>query len=307
METDYNNISKICIGWWYFEPLFFYLCDEWRNNNKYCESMQICLIKAIKYINAPTEIQVSQDNQDILPDEYKLSPEDNKLLELLFYNAYVDDKDGTDNGLLTEIIETVYKNMHEDDEEITHNDVLYELFCDGNRYTTLNLDNLKGIGTIEVRLKQGSTDPTEINAWIQLISTFFSTLLSLPNTVAKLYNSKPEFKKLSWNLNRYFICKVNNQGEEYDGHKAECLSILFKEMFDLIGSPNLHNYWKNIFENRLPKTNLTDTQMTTIMNNINKIPAEKFSSDIEKYIKYSIVEKRSNKRPKQSVSKSRST
>jgi gamma-glutamylcyclotransferase (GGCT)/AIG2-like uncharacterized protein YtfP len=183
--TDPKQLVKICMAWWYFEPVFFMLCGYWRRSNDYAKGM--ARIMEEKYSDELrktiftdiTAAKFFEKYNEIYGDELRINAD--KVAKLSA-------KSGTEK--ISEKYETIdFKRFANSDNLLKLMKIIY--FFQGHpgdrsaRYAGLNLLNtITKVGTVEVRIKQGTTDQTEIVNWIRLIEAFFRKVLILGDTVA---------------------------------------------------------------------------------------------------------------------------
>lgn len=189
---DPLQLYNVCKAWLLFEPLFFRLVPRWRRNNVYCQSMAT----------------------------------------LMFNDANVDTRKKKLYSFLQEknIIgfERITDGIQDEDKKIWS--VIAQFQGDpsekSTRYAALNLMNLKpdGIGTIEVRLKHGSSDMNEMCGYILLFTAFFTAAL---NDDGKTNASNLEGFDHLWMLRTY---------DQTFKRKQECLNALYK----FLGKANLN-------------------------------------------------------------------
>ena len=171
--TDPNNLLKAAMAWWYFEPLFFLMVSSSRRKNPYCESIH-STIKARNSINdigkvytdfnSLTSLQAIRDLNREIPISGSINQSMLDLLSIILYF-----QNGVDKP---------------------------------SRYKCLNLLNIIGTtGTVEVRLKHGSSDAEENKNWILLLGYFFSSVLQY-NCISEIANE--ELKNAAWMLNEEF-------------------------------------------------------------------------------------------------------
>lgn len=134
---DPVNLVKAVIAWWYYEPVFLSMVAEWRRKNKYCVTM-----------NDRMETTYGVDSAKF-------------ILENMTSTNYKD--------FLT-------KMNYEAD--LTELEQLIHFFQGDDRYVAFNLMNLlNNKGTIEVRLKHGSSDGEENTNFVLLLAHFFNGIL----------------------------------------------------------------------------------------------------------------------------------
>ena len=137
---DPKKLYKLCTYWLYFEPLFIRMFPWWRQQNEYATSMYTCLEAMLG------------DKDRVLRMLYNLTAHAQKL-----------DTD-PDNGI-HQVIAKFQGNPHEHE----------------SRYACFNILNmLPGcIGTVEVRLKHGSTDEDELKNYTAFFARFIVGTLNL--------------------------------------------------------------------------------------------------------------------------------
>lgn len=194
-DNIYNrdNVFKILMAWWYFEPTLLKLVPFWRRKNYFCRPIRDSLYSKF------TE----------------------KAIDTLFAAKYSFIKE----CIFTSNIETIpFQQLNEENAL----KLLVATFqFDGTsgdklRTKTLNLFNLilpssntgKPLGTMEVRIKHGSVDDNELKMYINLYAKFFDAALRLGenffNTIAYTNGS------------RQFTVKdiLINQSIDFDIHLA---------------------------------------------------------------------------------------
>lgn len=136
------KLLSIVRAWLLFEPVFFALCPQWRRDNEYCLPMRELLLKAL---------EKSESDSDKAKTFY----------EKIFY-----DFGNYQYDTLEEIIETFQGDP-----------------SDGSaRYAAFNMMNVIGrYGTVEIRVKHGSTDSNELVNYIHLFANVISSAINLFN------------------------------------------------------------------------------------------------------------------------------
>jgi hypothetical protein len=196
-----DNVIKFCMAWWYFEPIFMSLCSEWRRNNEYAQPMRELM---------KTQLGENDNHNGIF---LNLHPGN---FDIIFHGM---------TGMLVgdfprlpAIIQLFQGNP----------------FDQSSRYTALNLLNLVPgrIGTIEIRIKEGTTDPENIKAFIHLLCAFTANVLA-KNCITQLLSPQDREKFLEPEQNK---------------------DILINYFFDkFIGVPSLKEYWGQVY-NQMNKT-----------------------------------------------------
>lgn len=181
MDTFKNpyNLVDICMAWLYFEPLWFSLVAPFRENNDYCNSME----NVLYYVLEDALEKENKNTDEILTLEIaifeKMSSQN--LESMMMDLEPIINKDGKIDSLLDKII-ALFQGLD-------------------FRYTALNLLNVSKVGTIEVRLKHGSTDATENIMWMKLLAFFvYATMKNESVTTIDLFQGdkrKLSLKELS--------------------------------------------------------------------------------------------------------------
>lgn len=204
-----QNLLKICMAWWYFEPVFMHLVPYWRRNNEYCAIMHSLI------------------------DEDKIKKLNGNLTKAKFFcklpDAFVDSfqKDTAQNATMSdhnnptkEHTTQNVKNNGNEKEKSKYQAInkIIDMFqgdpkLSSSRYAALNLMNLKkgGHGTVEIRIKHGSNSSEENVAYIQ----FFAAFLYAAVQNDFVYKTLPDIADVA----KYWLVKdtndVNILGEMY--------------------------------------------------------------------------------------------
>jgi hypothetical protein len=213
------SLFKLCLVFWYFEPVLMLMIAHWRRGSDWCSSMRDFLAGKVETgeltINATSRAAFS------------------KYYERLFREA----NERTWASMLKEV------GLKPDLPSVVHS---FQNIWD--RYASLNLLNLspKGIGTIEVRLKQGSTDAFENKMWMHLILNLFNSAISQKIWISQ---SSAEFKQDAWDLyghleanpdfKRKTCLKLNNE-------TRTCLANVLKEMKRYVPNKTVWEYWSKL-------------------------------------------------------------
>jgi len=162
------GLVKLCMAWWYIEPIIFLMMGYWRRQNIYCTPMN-----------------------DILKKTFN----DSSTLNLK--GAFLNINEST---IFNHIVENMYfKNINDklvrkySKSDFTSGDnlkILYaiadlfqgDLSNRSSRYAALNLLNLHpdGINTVEIRVKHGSADGEESKMFMLLLANFLSAVIRKP-------------------------------------------------------------------------------------------------------------------------------
>jgi len=147
---DDTQLFNICKAWMYFEPLFFGYVPKWRSDNQYCFSMHSIIrdryaddADNIAFKKVFTKIKKTHITESIDFDDL-----DNDLYKIItFFQGDPNDKH--------------------------------------KRYAAFNLFNLieDGIGTIEIRIKHGSTDHEELVQFVRLFGFFLDVFSDEKNVI----------------------------------------------------------------------------------------------------------------------------
>lgn len=149
------NVLKACLAWWWFEPVIMSLVPHWRRANNYCTPLRDMTRRKCAVDNPVADAAMFSDPNMVL---YYLArtAEPSGILDLF--------NEGTNKQAALDNIIAMFQG-------------------DSNglvtRYTSLNLLNLKqdGIGTIEVRIKHGSTDVEELKSFVKLFHKLFTSAI----------------------------------------------------------------------------------------------------------------------------------
>lgn len=114
------------------------------------------------------------------------------------------------------------------------------------RYVAFNMLNVLKLGTVEVRLKQGSTDSEENVRFIQLLGHFFANVLNKP--CVNLGYSQ-DILQLSWTLWRSLMFQLGRPQfvitPDILGHVRTLFDIMVR---DFVDDAEVATYWKNVIE-----------------------------------------------------------
>ena len=164
-----DNIAAVCkiyLTWWYFEPIIMKLVPCWRRrDNIYCKPIRQCV---------ETKFSDLHENERAPMIQALFSNDMSFIMSMLF-----------EKGLPTadEVIAFFQYSWIPPGADLT-DPFVNEL--SRTRMTAINFFNIiKGkddytapTGTIEVRIKHGSTDATEIQKYIQFFATFIRRALT---------------------------------------------------------------------------------------------------------------------------------
>lgn len=225
LQSDPMELLKVCMGWWYFEPLWLLLCGHWRRDNIYCEPMRAILLNHLQKDLA----------QELF---YELTPDNHreKFLELdLLDEDSIERYDtGEDDTILPYAVMSLFQG------DITQR---------SSRYAALNLLNLTrgGIGTIEVRIKQGSNDVQENKYFILLFVDFVQALIRHPQCVSEMYS--PTYKAFAWGL--WDLVSSYQWSERTSLALPQGVFTMWEEFMELVypHQPNhpVRAYWTHMF------------------------------------------------------------
>lgn len=261
--TSPESLIKVCIAWWYFEPIFMLLCGHWRRANEYAEGMRSIVYN---YFTNPLE---AKDLMETIDDETFLD----KLREIDLLTdedlMYMGDDDFSEKLYIQTIMNSIISFFQGDINDRS------------SRYAALNMLNMtnNGIGTIEVRIKQGSNDPKENSNFILLLTDFFKNVLSREvvtkrylmdkNVMNADYREQKQKQVLhdSWRLWDEFLCKHKTPTEPnaprtpnlweqttpmaiFFKRQPEYWTIannMFHELMDYVEQPDVKAYWTQVF------------------------------------------------------------
>lgn len=197
-----NNVVKICIAWWYFEPIILSFVKKWRYNSEYAKSLNTIIENTIK---------------------------NKKMREYIFFNLNEDN----------------FKQVLPYDDGLNFFTNIFNLFQGINyksgkgkhdRNAGLNLLNLPYVPTVEIRLKEGSTNNYDITMFIKFLAYFLDAICKNKSITTKLNDAekiqfwyvkksgRKHFMKDMWN----HLFKFMNRKDYYE-----------KDFLNVFG------YWKN--------------------------------------------------------------
>lgn len=222
--------TKLCMAWLYFEPIFLLLCGHWRRNNMYAISMRLRVKNA-------------------LLKKYK---DDSSIWDIFMNLSSRSYKAG--NGLSeTQCIYSLIELFQG------------EISGEKTRYAALNLMNLLpgGIQTIEVRIKQGSSDGEESRMFVLLLAEFIRSVMTR-ECVTDQYNIP--FKKKLYNL-AYLLQNEGWDKHTYMGDMSEitknATKEVWKEFSSYILDDDVRDYWTSVFNKLLRKKRSEDDSMAS--------------------------------------------
>jgi hypothetical protein len=117
-------------------------------------------------------------------------------------------------------------------------DEVIAVFQGSSRYASLNMLNLLGgTGTIEVRLKEGTSSADEIILWVELLVAVFANAINQIDTVNN-YLNKDE---------RTFFMHTQalSTMDRIDDESKRRLVVMYHRMTDSISESTLKIYWRN--------------------------------------------------------------
>lgn len=119
-----------------------------------------------------------------------------------------------------------------------------------SRYAALNLTQLfpGGYGTVEVRLKQGSTSSEETLKWAHLLERFFASAISVWPAAYRSFTEKDNLK-----FKTASIPKDKKATSQWDDLR-DIMDIFFSKMID---NKELENYWRNVAYKIRPELKLS--------------------------------------------------
>lgn len=256
---DCNNLIKICIGWSVFEPILLLLVAPWRRYNSYTTPITLSGI-------IPFDIYDKKD--------YK------KLWNTLFQKLNICNYSCIINDLIDSIKDRAKAYQYMDQNDLLRK-IVY-LFSDvyiyynqrNSRYKALNLTNLieeDSIGTIEIRIKQGSCDFDENSKFVLLLGYFINALLMYNDTANNYVLNKNDIDGKNF-INIIIDLAYSNYASSRNGDVTPYTNIeknkelnfskyykLYDILFEFIMEHNeqeigkeikeLKDYWKNHFDN----------------------------------------------------------
>jgi hypothetical protein len=198
-----ENLLKVCMAWWYFEPLFMHMVPFWRRDNKYCHPMN-------------TLVKLNYEG-----DAYKLFVKVPKQLETKLISPTITKKSDKVKYDCIDLIMAMFQGDPDDR---------------SSRYAAFNMANLRkgGIGTLEIRLKHGSNDPDEINKYIELFTKFVASAIENP-----IINNDINLKVMGKRNNAWLVKDCGTKAWPFeDDVTKEILDALLGELFEFINKKN---------------------------------------------------------------------
>lgn len=169
-------LVKLCMAWWYVEPLVLLMMGHWRRDNHYC-------VPLAKRVQAPFNNErafMTLSDMNIIDEIPKILP------------AFTRENLLSNKELLMLTIAFIFQG---------------DLYNRNTRYSALNLLNLvpDGIQTAEVRIKHGSGDGEESRMFMLLLADFLSAAISKPCITMLDDANKQNF----WNVGLMLTSNVN--------------------------------------------------------------------------------------------------
>ncbi len=160
------GLVRLCMAWWYIEPIIMFMMGNWRRKNKYCMPIDERLKEIFK-------------DAELIQHAFNSINEDN-VIDFVTQYMTVKLDDGT----------TIGKYTQDDLKTRDKIKLLYaiadlfqgDLSERSSRYAALNLLNIcpGGINTVEIRIKHGSSDGKESKMFMLLLANFLSAAISKP-------------------------------------------------------------------------------------------------------------------------------
>lgn len=206
------KLLKFLMAWWYFEPVFLHIVPYWRRNNDYCNSLHT-IIRDKMHASANAGKIFS-----VLPENVKNKLTGNKTESWTDKEAYT-------------CIDRIITLFQGDPEERS------------SRYAAINLLNLRkgGYGTVEFRLKHGSSDGEEAIMFIKLYIAFIKKAIT-SDFVHGMFN--PDQKAKFWLVK--------------DTNDLEVLTELHQQLFRYVGDAGLTDYFTRLFNYHAPRQKKED-------------------------------------------------
>lgn len=198
-----KNIVKICMAWWYFEPIILTFVEKWRRTTEYAKHMNDLIVP------------MSDENKQFL---------------------------------FRDLNETNYKKIfnrlqikYPSEKELSWLEKIIFVFQSFNKYSALNLLNINKINTVEIRIKEGTTNLDNIVLFMKFFAYFLDASCRKP-CITKLTSESS--KTYFWDVKTKTLRK-----QEYDLLWQELYSFLDRRDFYEKDCKNIYNYWKNISGN----------------------------------------------------------
>jgi hypothetical protein len=176
------RLLKVCMAYWYFEPVLLMLCRHTRRSNDYCWSLRQFLKGKIMsdsdyamHVEFGSKLYLTAMSRDRFKEVY----------HKIFHTATITNYASIlkDLGLSDDYQSIAYLFQHLE-----------------YRTSALNLTNLVpgGTGTIEIRIKHGSADTTENKMWIHLLANMFYVAFTDTKLISERWDDK--FINSAWDL-----------------------------------------------------------------------------------------------------------
>jgi hypothetical protein len=167
LAEDPMRLFSICMTWWYFEPILLKLVPYWRRaDNDYCMSFRVSLMEKLGEEGIPEADIINT----LFANEFSF------IYQCIFFSNLNNYNTASNKKLVKDIISFFQFGGEDSDYKP----------C---KYKSLNLLNLVSgkegnppIGTLEVRLKHGSSDGEEICKYIELYGKLLSKALDFNTT-----------------------------------------------------------------------------------------------------------------------------
>ncbi len=223
-QTNPYALLKTIMAWWYFEPLFLLIVGFWRWDNIYCVPLRKLM----------TNRHGMEDNLETW--FYELG----NRLDILKVFEILGVKDTTDVDKQIAALVFMFQGIEHED-----------------RYAALNLHNVGqgGYGTIEVRLKQGSSSAEENARFMQLLGLFFVATVN-NEIVTKIITNN--IKKTLW---EFYSVSDGTWTNIIKSNTSKLNDSVTSKLFDTLknfivkGNPNdislcedVFNYWNEFIQ-----------------------------------------------------------
>lgn len=242
--NDADQLLKICMGWWYFEPIFFLLCGYWRRDNQYAEGM--ARIMEEKYNNDRRNKLFK--SLSIHTFKQRAEELEIKFAENLNFSEFQKRQSRKEDSATIDIVR--FNNNQDALKQLVTIIMMFQGHPGDHscRYAGLNLLNtITKVGTIEVRIKHGSTDPDDIKNWITLLHLFFQALLKQPDTINTLFTDKDKEEVYKIVSTPFSGTPLEKTKQTRQNSKIS-ITKLFNTLFNsLINDDSLKQYYGDIF------------------------------------------------------------
>jgi hypothetical protein len=225
-------LLKVCMAYWYFEPVLLLLCRHTRRANDYCWSLREFLTKGKVMSEGDYAMHVQYGNKMHLTamSRVRFKEEYHKIFHTMRMSNYA----------------SVLKDLGLPDD---YPSIVYMFQDFDYRTSALNLTNLvpNGSGTIEVRIKHGSTDCTENKMWMHLLANLFYSAFTDSRLVSERGGDR--FRASAWDLYDQLAEHphwTKSTAMHINAETASTLQDVLRVMSDYCPDRKVWSYWMDV-------------------------------------------------------------